>query len=69
MRARQVIAVVFVLVCVVVKLTFFGAPIAESDARSIKSGSVDVFRIHQSIATLTEQESPRQIVRVPVTWA
>ena len=49
MRARHIIAVAFVLVCVVVKLTFFAAPIAEADARSIESGSVDVFQIHQSI--------------------
>ena len=49
MRARHVIAVAFVLVCVVVKLTSFAAPIAEADARSIESGSVDVFQIHPSI--------------------
>ena len=56
MRARHVIAVAFVLVCVVVKLTFFAAPIAEADARSIESGSVDVFQIHQSIKNLPVQE-------------
>jgi hypothetical protein len=56
MRARHVIAVVFILVSVAVKLTFFAAPIAEADARSIESGSVDVFRIHQSIGTLPEQD-------------
>ena len=56
MRARHVIAVAFVLVCVVVKLTFFAAPIAEADARSIESGSVDVFQIHQSIKKLPVQE-------------
>ena len=48
MRARHVIAVAFILVLVGVKLTFFAAPIAEADARSIESGSVDVFQIHQS---------------------
>ena len=53
MRARHIIAVAFVLVCVVVKLTFFAAPIAEADARSIESGSVDVFQIHQSIRQST----------------
>ena len=55
MRARHVIAVAFILICVVVKLTFFAAPIADADARSIESGSVDVFRIHQSIGTLQVQ--------------
>jgi hypothetical protein len=55
MRARHIIAVAFVLVCVVVKLTFFAAPIAEADARSIESGSVDVFQIHQSIKKLPVQ--------------
>ena len=55
MRARHVIAVAFILICVVVKLTFFAAPIADADARSIESGSVDVFRIHQSIGTLPVQ--------------
>jgi hypothetical protein len=55
MRARHVIAVAFILVCVVVKLTFFAAPIADADARSIESWSVDVFRIHQSIGTLPVQ--------------
>ena len=56
MRARHVIAVAFVLVCVVVKLTFFAAPIAEADARSIESGSVDVFQIHQIIKRLPVQK-------------
>ena len=56
MRARHIIAVAFVLVCVVVKLTFFAAPIAEADARSIESGSVDVFQIHQSIKKLPVQK-------------
>ena len=56
MRARHVIAVAFVLVCVVVKLTFFAAPIAEADARSIESGSVDVFQIHQTIKNLPVQK-------------
>ncbi|HET9585198.1 MAG TPA: hypothetical protein VFP38_14240 [Bradyrhizobium sp.] len=37
------------------KLTFFAAPIAEADARSIESGSVDVFQIHQSIKKLPVQ--------------
>lgn len=54
MRARHVIAVAFVLVCVVVKLTFFAAPIAEADARSIES--VDVFQMHQIIKSLPVQK-------------
>jgi hypothetical protein len=55
MRARHVIAVAFILVCVVVKLTFFTAPIAEADARSIASGSVDVFQIHRNVTKLPVQ--------------
>ena len=54
MRARHIIAVAFVLVCVVVKLTFFAAPIAEADARSIES--VDVFQMHQIIKSLPVQK-------------
>ena len=56
MRARHIIAVAFVLVCVVVKLTFFAAPIAEADARSIESESVDVFQMHQIIKSLPVQK-------------
>ena len=66
MRARHIIAVAFVLVFVVVKLTFFAAPIAEADARSIESGSVDVFQIHQSIRKLPVQDNPRHVVRLSV---
>ena len=55
MRARHVIAVAFILVCAVVKLTFFAAPIAQADARSVESGSVDVFQIHQAVGKLPVQ--------------
>ena len=55
MRARHVIAVAFILVAVVVKLTFFAAPIVQADARSIESGSVDVFQIHQTVGKLPLQ--------------
>ena len=55
MRARHVIAVAFILVCVAVKLTLLAAPIAEADARSIASGSVDVFQIHQAVGKLPVQ--------------
>jgi hypothetical protein len=53
MRARHVIAVAFILVCAVVKLTFFAAPIAQADARSVES--VDVFQIHQAVGKLPVQ--------------
>ena len=56
MRARHVIAVAYILVLIGTKLTFFAVPIAEADARSIESGSVDVFQIHQSITQLPVQE-------------
>ena len=56
MRARHVIAVAFILVCVAVKLTLLAAPIAEADARSIESGSVDVFQIHQTVGKLPVQK-------------
>ena len=56
MRARHVIAVAFVLVCVVVKLTFFAAPIAEADARSIESGAWMFFRCTRSIKSLPVQK-------------
>ena len=55
MRFDYVIAVAFILVLVGANLTFFAVPIAAADARSIESGSVDVFRIHQSIGTLPVQ--------------
>jgi hypothetical protein len=55
MRARHVIAVAFILVLIGTKLTFFAVPIAEADARSIESGSVDVFQIHRSIKKLPVQ--------------
>jgi hypothetical protein len=56
MRFNHVIAVAFILVLVGAKLTFFAAPIAQADERYIESGSVDVFRIHQSIEKLPVQE-------------
>ncbi len=56
MRARDVIAVAFILVLVGVKLTFLAVPIAADDARSTVSGGVDVFQIHQSITQLPVQE-------------
>ena len=37
------------------KLTFFAVPIAAADARSIESGSVDVFQIHQAVGKLPVQ--------------
>ena len=55
MRFNHVIAVAFILVLVGAKLTFFAAPIAEADARSIESGSVDVFQIHQTVGKLPVQ--------------
>jgi hypothetical protein len=55
MRFNHVIAVAFILVLVGAKLTFFAAPIAEADARSIESGSVDVFQIHQAVGKLPVQ--------------
>ena len=55
MRARHVIAVAFILVCVALKLTLLAAPIAEADSRSIASGSVDVFQIHQAVGKLPVQ--------------
>ena len=55
MRARHVIAVAFILVAVVVKLTFFAAPIVQADTRSIESGSVDVFQIHRAVGKLPLQ--------------
>ena len=56
MRARHVIAVAFILVLVGVKLTFLAVPIAAADARSIESGSVDVFQIHQTVGKLPVQK-------------
>ena len=55
MRFNHVIAVAFILVLVGAKLTFFAVPIAEADARSIESGSVDVFQIHQAVGKLPVQ--------------
>ena len=37
------------------ELTFFAVPIAQADARSIASGSVDVFQIHQTVGKLPLQ--------------
>jgi hypothetical protein len=56
MRAGHVIAVALILVAVVVKLTVFAAPIAQADARSIASGSVDVFQLHQTVGKLPLQK-------------
>ena len=56
MRAGQVIAVALILVAVVVKLTVFAALIAQADARSIASGSVDVFQLHQTVGKLPLQK-------------
>ena len=67
MRFNHVIAVAFILVLVGAKLTFFAAPIAEADARSIASGSVDVFQIHQSRRETSGAERPRHVVRLSVT--
>jgi hypothetical protein len=56
MRAGHVIAVALILVAVVVKLTVFAALIAQADARSIASGSVDVFQLHQTVGKLPLQK-------------
>jgi hypothetical protein len=55
MRARHVIAVAFILVLVGAKLTFLAVPIAQADARSIASGSVDVVQIHRTVGKLPVQ--------------
>jgi hypothetical protein len=55
MRARHVIAVAFILVLVGAKLTFLAVPIAQADARSTASGSIDVFQNHQTVGTLPVQ--------------
>ena len=54
MRFNHVIAV-FIRVLVGARLTFFAVPIAQADARSIASGSVDVFQIHQTVGKLPLQ--------------
>ena len=55
MRFNHVIAVAFILVLAGARLTFFAVPIAQADARSIASGSVDVFQIHQTVGKLPLQ--------------
>ena len=55
MRFNHVIAVAFILVLAGDRLTFFAVPIAQADARSIASGSVDVFQIHQTVGKLPLQ--------------
>jgi len=55
MRFNHVIAVAFILVLAAARLTFFAVPIAQADARSIASGSVDVFQIHQTVGKLPLQ--------------
>ena len=64
MRARHA---TFILVFVGAKLTFFAVPIAAADARSIESGSVDVFQIHQAVGKTSGAERPRHVVRLSVT--
>jgi hypothetical protein len=56
MRFNHVIAVAFILVLAGARLTFFAVPIAQADARSIASGSVDVFQIHQTVGKLPLQK-------------
>jgi hypothetical protein len=55
MRAKHVIAVAFILVCAVAKLTVVAVPMAQADTGSSAGGSVDVFRIHQTARTLPLQ--------------
>ena len=55
MRFNHVIAVAFILVLAGARLTFFAVPIAQADARSIASGSVDVFQLHQTVGKLPLQ--------------
>jgi hypothetical protein len=55
MRFNHVIVVAFILVLAGARLTFFAVPIAQADARSIASGSVDVFQIHQTVGKLPLQ--------------
>ena len=55
MQARHVIAVAFILVCAVVKLTVLAVPIAAAGAGSSVGGSVDVFQLHQTAGTLPLQ--------------
>lgn len=69
MHARHVIAVAFILVAVVVKLTFFAAPIAQADARSIDSGSVDVFQIYRAVGKLPVQNVHDMSFVFPSPWA
>jgi hypothetical protein len=67
MRVHHVIAVVAViLVGVGVKLTFFGAPTAEADSRSIKSVSVDISQMRQNIKNLPVQKFHDMTLVFPV---
>jgi|1185.fasta_scaffold441694_2 hypothetical protein len=67
MRTRHVIGIVLILVAVVVKLTFFAFPIAEAGARSIESGIVHVFQIHQAVGETSGAERPRDVARLSDT--
>ena len=66
MRARDVIAVAFILVLVGVKLTFLAVPIAAADARSSGSGSVDGFSDSQEHHEASGAGNPRHVVCVSV---
>ena len=57
MRAHHAIAIVAILLIGFgLKLTFFSAPPAEADARSVESVRMDVFQMQQNIRNLPEQK-------------
>jgi hypothetical protein len=57
MRAHHAIAVVaIILIGLGLKLTFFSAPPAEADARSVESLHIDVSQLQQNIKNLPEQK-------------
>ena len=67
MRFNHVIAVAFILVLVGAKLTFFAAPIAEADARSIAERERGCFPDPPSRRETSGAERPRHVVRLSVT--
>jgi len=57
MRVHHAIAIfAIVLIGFALKLTFFSAPPAEADARSVESLRMDVSQLHQNIKTLPEHK-------------
>ena len=57
MRAHHAIAVVaIVLIGLGLKLTFFSAPPAEADARSVESLHMDVSQLQRNIENLPEHK-------------